>query len=201
MILTSKLITCFIDGFTSGIKSQAIAYFLIRSAHIYWISNLEGEVHPTWNLQSSNLQLCKGNVFLEVGWAGNNIWSGSKIYLRSCPCLALAPPKAHAGVFNVHLQVFLIFTMILLSYIYLGFSIKRLTSSLFLTSFTQIFLIISSLWPIILSDSRAIIASFRPQFEYTWFTYFAEARVSVTLFNHVGWLHDPRLYQLYFVAL
>jgi hypothetical protein len=37
IFLTSKLITCFIDGFTSGMKSQSIAYLLIRSAQTYWI--------------------------------------------------------------------------------------------------------------------------------------------------------------------
>ena len=45
MFLTSKLVTCFIDGFTSGMKSQSIAYLIIGSAHIYWILDLEGEVH------------------------------------------------------------------------------------------------------------------------------------------------------------
>ena len=50
MFLTSKLITCFIDGFTSGMKSQTIAYLLIGSAHIYWILDLEGEVHSIWDL-------------------------------------------------------------------------------------------------------------------------------------------------------
>ena len=32
--MTSKLITCFIDGYTSGMESQSIAYFLIGSGHI-----------------------------------------------------------------------------------------------------------------------------------------------------------------------
>jgi hypothetical protein len=35
--LTSKLITFFIDGFTSGMKSQSMTYLLGGSAHIYWI--------------------------------------------------------------------------------------------------------------------------------------------------------------------
>ena len=48
--LTSKLITCFIDGFTSGTKSQSIANVLIGSAHIYWILDLEGQVHSIWDL-------------------------------------------------------------------------------------------------------------------------------------------------------
>jgi hypothetical protein len=34
MFLISKLITCFIDGFTSGMKSQSIAYLLFGSAHM-----------------------------------------------------------------------------------------------------------------------------------------------------------------------
>ena len=49
MFLTSKLITCFIDGFTSGMISQSIAYLLIGSAHVYWILHLEGEVHSIWD--------------------------------------------------------------------------------------------------------------------------------------------------------
>ena len=43
MFLTSKLFTCFIDGFTSKMKSQSIA-------HIYWILDLEGEGHSIWDL-------------------------------------------------------------------------------------------------------------------------------------------------------
>jgi hypothetical protein len=35
MFLTSKLITCFIDGFTLGMKSQANAYSQSQSAHVY----------------------------------------------------------------------------------------------------------------------------------------------------------------------
>jgi hypothetical protein len=45
MFLTFKLITCFINGFTLGRKSQSIAYLSSESAHIYWILDLEGEVH------------------------------------------------------------------------------------------------------------------------------------------------------------
>ena len=35
--LTSKLITYFIDGFTSGMESKPIAYLHSESEHIYWI--------------------------------------------------------------------------------------------------------------------------------------------------------------------
>ena len=34
IFLTSKLMTCFIDGFTSEMKSQSIAYLSIGSAHM-----------------------------------------------------------------------------------------------------------------------------------------------------------------------
>ena len=47
---TSKLITCFIDDFTSRMKSQSIVSLLNRKyvhTHTYWILNLEGEVHST----------------------------------------------------------------------------------------------------------------------------------------------------------
>ena len=52
MFLTSKLITCFIDGFTFKMKSQKIAYNLLtRSAHIHCILDLEGEVHSIVGLK------------------------------------------------------------------------------------------------------------------------------------------------------
>ena len=48
MFLTSRLITCFIDTFTSKRKSQSIAYLLHGSEQIYWIMDLEDEVHSIW---------------------------------------------------------------------------------------------------------------------------------------------------------
>ena len=48
VFLTSKLIACFIDGFTSGMNSQSIAYLLHESAHIYFILDFEGEVHSIY---------------------------------------------------------------------------------------------------------------------------------------------------------
>ena len=50
MFLTSKLVSCFIDCFTSGMKSQSIVELLLQSAHIYLILDLEGEVHSIWDL-------------------------------------------------------------------------------------------------------------------------------------------------------
>ena len=48
--LTSKLITCYIDGFTLKMKSQSIACLLNGSEDINWILDLEGEVHSIWDL-------------------------------------------------------------------------------------------------------------------------------------------------------
>ena len=54
MFLTSKLLTCFIDGSTSKRKSQSIAYLLNGSEHIYiyiysgfWTLTMN-EVHSIW---------------------------------------------------------------------------------------------------------------------------------------------------------
>ena len=78
MFLTSKLITCFIDGFTSKMKSQSIAYLLNGSEHIYWILNLEDEVHSIWVIWTSGLQECKGNGFSKSGGAGQKFSVGIK---------------------------------------------------------------------------------------------------------------------------
>ena len=40
-VFDSKLMTCFIDGFTSKRKSQSVAYLLNGSEHIYWILDLD----------------------------------------------------------------------------------------------------------------------------------------------------------------
>jgi hypothetical protein len=63
MFLISKLKLCFIYGSTSGMKSQSIANLPIGSACIYWILNLEGDVHSIWDLWSSGLQECKAIFF------------------------------------------------------------------------------------------------------------------------------------------
>ena len=50
MFLIYKLITCLINGSTSKMISQSIAYLPIGSAYIYMILDLEGEVHSIWDL-------------------------------------------------------------------------------------------------------------------------------------------------------
>jgi hypothetical protein len=65
--LASKLITCCIDRFTLRRKSQSIAYLLNESEHIYWMLDLENEVHSIWVIWTSNLQECKGQVKVGAG--------------------------------------------------------------------------------------------------------------------------------------
>ena len=68
IILTSKLITCFIDGFTLGMKSQSIAHLLKESKHIYiWVLNLESQMQSVWDFWTGGLQECKDNYFLKLG--------------------------------------------------------------------------------------------------------------------------------------
>ena len=97
MFLTSKLIMCFIDSFTSGVKSQPIAYLLIESVHTHTHTH-------------TGFQECKGNVFfLKLGGAGSSFQLGSKISLEGCPSLDLTSPKVRAGVFNIRrMQLFFI---------------------------------------------------------------------------------------------
>ena len=71
--LTSKYITCFIDSFTLKRKSQSIAYLPNGSEHIYWILDLENEMHSIWVIWSS-LQECKGQV--RVGHARIGVGEG-----------------------------------------------------------------------------------------------------------------------------
>ena len=75
IFLTSKLITCFINGFTLKMKSQSIVYLHHESEHIYWILNLENEMHSVWGLWKNGLQECKGNDFFEVGRASSSFRS------------------------------------------------------------------------------------------------------------------------------
>ena len=50
IFLTSILITCFIDNFTLKMESQSISCLLSKSECIYWILDLENEVHSMWIL-------------------------------------------------------------------------------------------------------------------------------------------------------
>ena len=56
-------------------KSQSIAYLLHENEDLFWIWDLQSEVHLIWDLWISGLQESKGNDFFEVGRVGNNFRS------------------------------------------------------------------------------------------------------------------------------
>ena len=62
MFLTSKLITCFIDNFILKMTSQSIAYLLDEGERIYWIVDLDNEMHPIWVIWTSGLQESNGQT-------------------------------------------------------------------------------------------------------------------------------------------
>jgi hypothetical protein len=102
IFLTSKLITCFIGGFTLRMKSQSIAYLLNRSEHIYRIWKLEGEVHSIWDLWVSGLQKYKVNGFFKVRRANMQPFSvGSRTSWFSrraaAPTRIFRPRKVRGG--------------------------------------------------------------------------------------------------------
>ena len=101
-------ITFLIDGFTSGMKSQSMAYLLSGSEHIYWILDLEGEVHSIWVLWTRRPSKMQGQLFFEVGRGGQRFSVGfRKVFLglpEGCgsraPALILSgtpPPKNSLG--------------------------------------------------------------------------------------------------------
>ena len=77
ILLTSRLITCFTDGFTSKMKSQSFVYLLNESGHIYWILGRVGEVHSILDLWTSVLQEWKGDGFFRVGQDVQKFSAGS----------------------------------------------------------------------------------------------------------------------------
>ena len=83
ILLTSKLITCFIGGFTLTMKPQSIAHLLNGNEHIYWILDLEGEVQSIWDLWASGLQECKSNEFFGNQASGQQFSVGSRNFLFS----------------------------------------------------------------------------------------------------------------------
>ena len=100
MFLTSKLITCFIDGFTSGMKSRSIASLLIGNAHIYVYIGFQ-----TLKMKCAQYGICsqapsknaRAICFSKLGGAGNNFRSGLEISLEGCPNYVPLPWKVRGG--------------------------------------------------------------------------------------------------------
>ena len=104
IFVTSKLIACFIDGFTSKKISQLIAYLLHGNEHIYWTLDLEGEVHSRWDFWISAFKNARMMVFLKSGGPGTSFQSGPKeldFVLGAAPTPIYLPRKARRGRFNV----------------------------------------------------------------------------------------------------
>ena len=73
MFLTSKLITCLIDGFTLKKKSHLVAQLFNESEHIYWILDLENEVHSRWlcgQVAFKNARVIPGSGDRDSGFFG-----------------------------------------------------------------------------------------------------------------------------------
>ena len=75
-----------------------------KCTYIYWILELEREVHSIWDLWTGSLQECLGNVFFEVGWGGQQLSVGSTIswiFLWGvAPAPIHLPLKARRGRFD-----------------------------------------------------------------------------------------------------
>jgi hypothetical protein len=81
VFLTSKLIPCFCDGFTSITKSQSIAYLFNGSEHIYiyiyiyMILDLQDEVHSIWVVWTEWPSGIQGQIILEVRRSEQGAWA------------------------------------------------------------------------------------------------------------------------------
>ena len=98
--MTSKFITSSFDAFTSKMTSRSITYLFKGSECIYYILDLEGEVHSIWDLCIIGLRVCKGNNSFKVGWAGRSFWSGLEnpdFFMGWFPTLVYTSPKKLVG--------------------------------------------------------------------------------------------------------
>ena len=100
MFLTSNLILCSIDGFTSGIKSQSIAYIPIESVHIYWILTFKVNCTQYGICSQAASKNARAMFFSKL--AGRATIFG-RVQNKSGKChrLNMTPLKVCAGVFNV----------------------------------------------------------------------------------------------------
>ena len=86
--------------------SMSISIYMYM--YIYWNLDLEDKVHSiSWDLWTSNLQECKGNMlFLKSSGTWNNFRSGSnnlEKFLEGCPNpLSTSPYKLVGGGYTVH---------------------------------------------------------------------------------------------------
>ena len=96
IFLTSKLIACFIDSSNSRMKSQIVAYSLSGSVHIYWILDLECEMHSIWDLWTRRPSRRKGQCFSQSRMGRITIFSWvhkkiSKFFQEATLALSIPP--------------------------------------------------------------------------------------------------------------
>ena len=87
-------------------KSIAIkhAYLLNGSEHIYWILDLEGEVHSIWDLGKMAFKKARTMIFLKSDRQATIFGRVQKIWFFKTGnylCPNLPPPKSSWGRFNV----------------------------------------------------------------------------------------------------
>ena len=94
------------------VKSLSIAYLLNGSEQVYWILDLEDEVHSIWVIWTNDLQKCQGNLFfwsraewaIVFGWNLKNLkfFCGGFWGRRSrAPAPIHLPLKLHRGRVSV----------------------------------------------------------------------------------------------------
>ena len=88
------LITYYIDGLTSGMKSQSIPGLLSGSEHMYWILGLEVEVHSIWFLWTRRPSRMQVQRFFEVGWGGQSFLARFMKILWDCPWVVGHGPRS-----------------------------------------------------------------------------------------------------------
>ena len=89
--LTSKMITCFKDGFASRLKAQSIAYLLNDSEHIHigcWALKLTYTQYEYF--EQDDLQEWSTKVFYEIGQGGQQLEGRGQ---RPLSCLGSLTPK------------------------------------------------------------------------------------------------------------
>ena len=78
---TSKLITCFIGGFTLKMKSKSIVYLLSGNELIYWILDLENNYSQYGLYGQADFKNARAILFSKLDRVGNTFRSGSGFFL------------------------------------------------------------------------------------------------------------------------
>jgi hypothetical protein len=90
-------------------KSQSIAYLLNRSEHIYWILDLEDEVHSIWVIWTSGLQRMQGQLIFRSWMEQAIVFSRDRYFKKKllwglrgdvgsqAPALSTSPSKFIGG--------------------------------------------------------------------------------------------------------